>query len=52
MLCLTRDQYRRELLTCWLAKIGTLTTSKEIADICRRIIHKLQMKNYEEMYSI
>ena len=52
MLCLTREQYRRELLTSLFAKIGTLTNSVEIANICRRIIHKLQMKNYEEMYSI
>lgn len=45
MLCLTRDQLRRELLTSYFAKIGILTTSEEIVTICRRIIHNLQMKN-------
>lgn len=49
---LTLAQYRRELLTSYFAKIGSLTASAEIASICRRIIHKLQMKNYKEMYSI
>ena len=52
MLCLTREQYRRELLTALFAKIGTLTTSAEIVTICGRRIHKIQMKNYKEMYSI
>ena len=46
MLCLTREQYRRELLTALFAKIGTLTTSAEIVTICGRRIHKIQMKNY------
>lgn len=49
---LTPAQYRRELLTSYFAKIGTLTTSEEIATICRRIIHKLQIRNYKEMYSL
>ena len=47
---MTRDQLRREALTCYFAKIGILTDSEEIATICRRIIHKLQMKNYKEIF--
>lgn len=48
---MTREQLRREALTAFFAKVGTLATSEELVAICRRIIHKLQMKNYKEMYS-
>lgn len=48
---MTREQLRREALTAFFAKVGTLATSEELVAICRRSIHKLQMKNYKEMYS-